>query len=174
MSVMATNDKEDILEQRYRGPNREVAGVGVGAVEAKVALIPGTLIGGFLGHLNKEAVEAYLEKHPYVDQWVVSHQNLVDWGLKKFAPKLTVNNATVAGAVAGTFILPTLAGFHGMYLGYRQADNGKQQFKDAQNEIRDLRTQVVALKAENTTWQKRIETERAEQEAKQPATEVGA
>ena len=171
---MATNDQEDILEQRYRGPNREVAGVGVGAVEAKIAIIPGTIVGGFLGAANQAAIDQYLEKTPMVNQWVVAHRDMVDWGLTRFAPKLTVHNATVAGAVAGMFILPTIAGFHGMYMGYRQADRGMKQFKGAQDEIRDLRTQVVALKAENATWQKRIESERAELEAKNQSAEIGA
>lgn len=172
---MKKKDSEDILEQRYKGPNKEVVAVGLGAIEGKVAFLVSPFVGATVGYLGRDSIEAFLAKSQKANKFIEANVGLLGDSVREWMSKYPGNKAMMAGAVGGMFVIPTIAGLHGLYQGYQDANAGKDQFNDAKDEIRNLRKEVITLKAENASWAKRIEDEKAVREAtKDKAPEVGA
>jgi len=172
---MTKKDEKDVLEPAYQGPHKEVVAVGRGAIEGKVAFFVSPFIGATVGYLARESIESFLAKSAKANAFIDANVGLLGDGVKKWMSKYPGNKAMSAGAVAGMFVIPTIAGIHGAIEGYKDADAGEKQFNAVKDEIRALRNQVTTLKAENAMWAKRIEEEKQDREAsKDNAPTVGA
>jgi hypothetical protein len=184
MATREKNQHTDILEQRYKGPNAVVSGLGYSALETKAGMVAGTIIGTASGLIFGEKVshiEEALSKN--IDKSIAHFTSYegkerllrkpLEWGLKftqwslhfadrsahsileilpeKMQTRLAKSpryNASVKGAILGTFAGFVTASVFGLFHGAHVATRGRDQFEEARDEIHHLRHKNRVLEQE--------------------------
>ncbi len=167
--------QDDITQQRYKGANPIVAGLGESVVHGKSLLIGGAILGAVAGAIFPTRVGRAMEAcHTYVSKlhespnhlvhglggfgkWSLNiGEGLVNWvrgfqpvktGLAKLEQRDPAQRVANAinSAVVTSAALSTIGLVTGFFTGARVSGRGKQQFEQAKEEITSLRTKNAQL-----------------------------
>lgn len=169
MDVTERKPESDITQEPYKGPGALVTGAGEGAIThygtgAAGLVVGGAVSGVFAGPVNRieegfkkfyidnkdsastlKKATAHVASWPArIAEWSVKHLPMKDKVLK-LVPKDRMQAVIFGGGVLGFigfFVMP----IYFMFTGAKHANDGKEQFERAKDEIRTQRAENEALR----------------------------